>query len=37
MIRRNPHVFDNKEKKKFSIKEIDENWKRIKKEEKKLL
>ena len=37
MIRRNPHVFDNKEKKKFSIKQIDENWKRIKKEEKKLL
>ena len=37
MIRRNPHVFDNKEKRKFSIKEIDENWKRIKKEEKKLL
>jgi uncharacterized protein YabN with tetrapyrrole methylase and pyrophosphatase domain len=34
MIRRNPHVFDNKDNKKFTIDEIDKNWKRIKKEEK---
>ena len=34
MIRRNPHVFNNKDNKKFTIDEIDKNWKRIKKEEK---
>ena len=34
MIRRNPHVFDNKDNKKFTIDEIDKNWKKIKKEEK---
>ena len=30
MIRRNPHVFDNKIKKKISKKEIEDNWQRIK-------
>ena len=34
MIRRNPHVFDNKDNKKFTIDEIDKNWKKIKQEEK---
>jgi uncharacterized protein YabN with tetrapyrrole methylase and pyrophosphatase domain len=33
MIRRNPHVFDNKIKKKISKKEIEDNWQRIKHEE----
>ena len=33
MIRRNPHVFNNKDKKKYSINEINKNWERIKKEE----
>ena len=33
MIRRNPHVFNNKNKKKYSINEINKNWERIKKEE----
>lgn len=34
MIRRNPHVFDNKDNKKFTIDEIDKNWKKIKQKEK---
>ena len=34
MIRRNPHVFDNQSNKKYTLKEIEENWIRIKKEEK---
>ena len=34
MIRRNPHVFDNKNNKKYTINEIEENWIKIKNEEK---
>ena len=34
MIRRNPHVFNNKNNKKYTINEIEENWIKIKKEEK---
>ena len=34
MIRRNPHVFNNKNNKKYTINEIEENWIRIKNEEK---
>ena len=34
MIRRNPHVFDNKENKKFTVDQIDKNWNCIKLEEK---
>jgi len=34
MIRRNPHVFNNKNNKKFTLNEIEENWIKIKNEEK---
>ena len=34
MIRRNPHVFNNKDNKKFTLNEIEENWIKIKNEEK---
>ena len=34
MIRRNPHVFNNKNNIKFTINEIEENWIKIKNEEK---
>jgi len=34
MIRRNPHVFNNKNNKKYTINEIEENWIKIKNEEK---
>tara|TARA_Y100001935_G_scaffold178497_1_gene147778 strand:- start:1245 stop:1646 length:402 start_codon:yes stop_codon:yes gene_type:complete len=34
MIRRNPHVFDNKNKKKYTLNEIEKNWIKIKNEEK---
>ena len=34
MIRRNPHVFDNQSNKKYTLREIEENWMKIKKEEK---
>ena len=34
MIRRNPHVFNNKDNKKYTINEIEENWIKIKNEEK---
>jgi len=34
MIRRNPHVFNNKNNKKYSLNEIEENWIKIKNEEK---
>ena len=36
MIRRNPHVFNNTKKKKYTLKEIEENWVNIKNKEKKL-
>ena len=34
MIRRNPHVFNNKNNKKYTLNEIEENWIKIKNEEK---
>ena len=34
MIRRNPHVFNNKNNKKFTLNEIEKNWIKIKNEEK---
>ena len=34
MIRRNPHVFNNKNNKKYKMNEIEENWIKIKNEEK---
>ena len=34
MIRRNPHVFNNKKNKKYTLNEIEENWIKIKNEEK---
>ena len=34
MIRRNPHVFNNKNNKKYTLNEIEENWNKIKNEEK---
>lgn len=34
MIRRNPHVFNNKNNKEYTLDEIEENWSKIKKEEK---
>ena len=34
MIRRNPHVFNNKNNKKYTINEIEENWIKIKNAEK---
>ncbi len=34
MIRRNPHVFNNKNNKKYTINEIEKNWIKIKNEEK---
>ena len=34
MIRRNPHVFNNKNNKEYTLDEIEENWRKIKKEEK---
>ena len=34
MIRRNPHVFNNKNDKKYTLSEIEENWIKIKNEEK---
>ena len=34
MIRRNPHVFNNIKNKKYTMKEIEENWIKIKNEEK---
>lgn len=37
MIRRNPHVFNNKNNKKFTLNEIEKNWIKIKNEEKKLI
>jgi uncharacterized protein YabN with tetrapyrrole methylase and pyrophosphatase domain len=36
MIRRNPHVFNNKNNKKYTLNEIEENWIRIKNEEKNI-
>ncbi len=35
MIRRNPHVFNNKNNKKYTLHEIEENWIKIKNKEKK--
>ena len=34
MIRRNPHVFNNKNNKKYTLNEIEKNWIKIKNEEK---
>ena len=34
MIRRNPHVFNNKNNKKYTLNEIEENWIKIKNEKK---
>tara|TARA_B100000886_G_scaffold333732_1_gene288239 strand:+ start:988 stop:1389 length:402 start_codon:yes stop_codon:yes gene_type:complete len=34
MIRRNPHVFNNKNNKKYTINEIEKNWIKIKNKEK---
>ena len=34
MIRRNPHVFNNKNNKKYTLNEIEENWIKIKNKEK---
>ena len=34
MIRRNPHVINNKNNKKYTLNEIEENWIKIKNEEK---
>ena len=34
MIRRNPHVFNNKNDKKYTLSEIEENWIKIKNAEK---
>tara|TARA_Y100001936_G_scaffold164883_1_gene160989 strand:+ start:278 stop:790 length:513 start_codon:yes stop_codon:yes gene_type:complete len=34
MIRRNPHVFNNKNNKEYTLDEIEENWIKIKNEEK---
>ena len=34
MIRRNPHVFNNKKNKNYTLNEIEENWIKIKNEEK---
>tara|TARA_B100001057_G_scaffold284598_1_gene284890 strand:- start:2622 stop:3023 length:402 start_codon:yes stop_codon:yes gene_type:complete len=34
MIRRNPHVFNNKNNKKYTLSEIEENWVKIKNAEK---
>ena len=34
MIRRNPHVFSNKNNKKYTLSEIEENWIKIKNTEK---
>ena len=34
MIRRNPHVFDNQSNKKYTLKEIEENWMKNKKRRK---
>ena len=36
MIRRNPHVFNNKKNKKYTLNEIEENWIKIKNEEKNI-
>ena len=36
MIRRNPHVFNNKKNKKYTLNEIEENWIKIKSEEKNI-
>lgn len=36
MIRRNPHVFNNKKNKNYTLNEIEENWIKIKNEEKNI-